>query len=149
MGAALAALVLADLRLREYDKMPEPLRQGPRRALSAISRFLEKKRLGRHLPTRIHGVFDVANLQIAGPVAWGRRRAAPVRPHDRSGGPGSSSYATGNRCYDILKFSAESGGPFLGRSTFHPATHALVPVAQALIYAMTSTAWSHCRNPGP
>jgi hypothetical protein len=48
-------------------------------------------------------------------------------------GLGSSSYSNGNRCFEILDNSAQSDGPFAGRQGFHPATHTLNPVAQALI----------------
>jgi hypothetical protein len=35
----------------------------------------------------------------------------------------------------ILKQSLLCNGPFMGKATFHPATHTLNPVAQALIFA--------------
>lgn len=134
IGAALAAIALCDATLR----------RGPS-ASSAWSRlgeffprlaaFLERGRLGRDFPTRIHGLFDIANLQSLAQLF------GVVVTRHLSGrgtafvGLGSSSYANGNSCFDILRESAAGDGAFRGRDGLHPATHTLNPVAQALVYA--------------
>src|SRR5262249_46833470 len=92
-------------------------------------------RLGRQVQTRIHGVFDLANLQSLAQLL-----GVVVERHLSGRGTafvglGSSSYANGNRCYEILKESQERGGPFHGEGTFHPAAHTLSPIAQALVFA--------------
>lgn len=108
IGAALAALVLCD------EAAPE-LRRGTQ--------------------TRIHGVFDIANLQSLAQLF-----GVPVRRH-QSGrqtayvGLGSGSYANGNLCFEILRRSARGKGPFRGESHLHPATHTLNPIARALAYS--------------
>lgn len=134
IGAGLGGLVMADMRLREYQKMPEPLKNDLHELFPSLSIFLSKRIIGKQIQTRIHGVFDLANLQslaqLLGVVVekhLSGRKTALV-------GLGSSSYATGNRCYDILKYSKKIDGPFKGKTTFHPTTHALIPIAQALIY---------------
>lgn len=111
IGAALAALTLCDRALRQ-----------PPDGLDGME-------------TRIHGVFDSANLQslaqLFGVVAarhTSGRQTAYV-------GLGSSSYANGNLCFEILSESASSRGAFRGRGHLHPATHAINPIAQALIFA--------------
>lgn len=121
IGAALAALTLCDERAR-----PPGLR------------------------TRIHGVFDIANLQSLAQLFGvsverhqSGRRTAYV-------GLGSSSYATGNLCFEVLKGSAAQRGAFRGRSHLHPATHTLNPVARALIYGEQILADDPSpRNPEP
>ena len=135
IGAALAAAVLADLELRKPQKLSPSIRADLKAIFPAIDSFLSRQQLGKDLPTRIHGVFDLANLQslaqLLGVVVdrhLSGRGTAYV-------GLGSSSYANGNRCYSILKASLLSNGPFMGKETFHPATHTLNPIAQALIYA--------------
>jgi hypothetical protein len=135
IGAGLAALVLADMQLRMFPQIPEPLKMELNRFFPRLFAFLQQSGLGVGLETRIHGVFDLANLQslaqLLGVVVekhFSGRKTALV-------GLGSSSYATGNRCYDILKRSVESEGPFRGKGAFHPATHTLIPLAQALIFA--------------
>ena len=134
IGAALAGMVLADKLLREQQDLPDDIRSGLNDYFPAISRFLDTHRLGRDVQTRIHGVFDVANLQslaqLLGTVVeyhlTGRNTAYV--------GLGSSSYSNGNRCFDILKESIDNHGAFAGKSAFHPATHTLNPFAQALIF---------------
>jgi hypothetical protein len=49
-------------------------------------------------------------------------------------GLGSSSYSNGNLCFDILQESAARRGSFRGKDAFHPSTHTLNFVSQALIY---------------
>ncbi len=134
IGAALAALVLADVRLSEFNSFPDDLQRELAELFPNLVAHLRKHKWGRPA-TRIHGVFDIANLQslaqLLGVVVerhLSGRKTALV-------GLGSSSYATGNRCYDVLKESMEKEGPFRGRTTFHPMTHALIPVAQAMTYA--------------
>ncbi|HCN31322.1 MAG TPA: hypothetical protein DIT64_21950 [Verrucomicrobiales bacterium] len=135
IGAALAAAVLADLQLREPDQLPAATRAELKAVFPAIDSFLSRKQLGKDLPSRIHGVFDLANLQSLAQLL-----GVVVERHLSGRGTayvglGSSSYANGNRCYEILKESLLSNGPFMGKETFHPATHTLNPIAQALIYA--------------
>lgn len=128
IGAALAGLVLADRAVREGTLLNEMEEFAPRLAAFAREGGLRK------LETRIHGVFDIANLQslaqLFGVVAtrhFSGRQTAYV-------GLGSSSYAVGNLCFDALRASAEEGGPFRGKESLHPATHTLNPVAQALAF---------------
>jgi hypothetical protein len=96
---------------------------------------LDSKKLGRDIETRIHGVFDLANIQSLAQLL-----GVVVERHLSGRGTafvglGSSSYSNGNRCYEILKQSMESNGAFRGKETFHPATHTVNPFAQALIFA--------------
>jgi hypothetical protein len=135
IGAALAAAVLADLELREPQKLSPSIRADLKATFPAIDSFLSRQQLGKDLPTRIHGVFDLANLQSLAQLL-----GVVVERHLSGRGTayvglGSSSYANGNRCYSILKASLLCNGPFMGKETFHPATHTLNPIAQALIYA--------------
>ncbi|MBI5208749.1 MAG: hypothetical protein HY927_02100 [Elusimicrobia bacterium] len=131
IGAALASLALCDQALREAPIQGCPGLKGIR--------------------TRVHGVFDIANLQslaqLFGVVVerhQSGRQTAYV-------GLGSSSYATGNLCFDILRANADANGAFRGRGHLHPATHALNPVAQALVYAeeLIRAAGRAARAPGP
>ncbi len=128
IGAALAAMALTDGLLRR-----EPPELGiffPR-----LDAFLRAGGFGRRLHARIHGVFDISNLQslaqLFGVVVrrhFSGRQTAYV-------GLGSSSYASGNLCFEILERSAAAGGSFRGRDALHPAAHALNPMAQALVFA--------------
>lgn len=126
IGAALSALVLADEALRA-GSLPEGLQAFAPRVMKAGGLA--------GIETRVHGVFDIANLQslaqLFGVVTtrhFSGRQSAYV-------GLGSSSYANGNLCFEALKASADRGGPFRGRDHLHPATHTLNPVAQALVFA--------------
>jgi hypothetical protein len=135
IGAALAAAILADIQLRDFEKIPHSIRKDLKTTFPEIHNFLQNKKLGKDMPTRIHGVFDLANLQSLAQLL-----GVVVERHLSGRGTafvglGSSSYANGNRCYGILKTSLELNGPFMGKETFHPATHTLNPIAQALIYA--------------
>lgn len=135
IGAALAAAVLADLQLRDPSSLSASIRADLKATFPAIDAFLSRQQLGKDIPTRIHGVFDLANLQSLAQLL-----GVVVERHLSGRGTayvglGSSSYANGNRCYEILKASMTSNGPFMGKETFHPATHTLNPLAQALIYA--------------
>lgn len=140
IGAALAALTACDTELRRGGG-PDLGGFFPR-----LAACLREGRLGRELHTRIHGVFDIANLQSLAQLF-----GVPVLRHLSGRGTayvglGSSSYANGNLCFDILSRSAEGDGPFRGRDSLHPATHAVNGLAQALVYAedLTRTA----RAPG-
>ena len=134
IGAALAGMVLADKLLREPQNLRDDIRSGLNSFFPSISEFLDTHRLGRDVETRIHGVFDIANLQSLAQLL------GTVVEHHLTGrntayvGLGSSSYSNGNRCFDILKESMNHNGAFPGREAFHPATHTLNPFAQALIF---------------
>jgi hypothetical protein len=134
IGAALAAAVLADEIIRKPDGLSEHTRAELNTLFPNISRFLDSKKLGREIATRVHGVFDLANLQSLAQLL-----GVVVEKHLSGRGTayvglGSSSYSNGNRCYEILRESMEEDGSFRGKSTFHPATHTLNPFSQALIY---------------
>jgi hypothetical protein len=149
IGAALAAAVLADHVLRNPDELSEQTRSDMNSQFPNISRFMDHRQFGQDLRNSIHGVFDIANLQslaqLLGVVVEKHvsgRATAYV-------GLGSSSYSNGNRCYEILKKSIESDGPFKGKKHFHPATHAINPLAQAIIYGEeVYRCWTHpaCEN---
>lgn len=134
IGAALAAIVLCDATLREGPgSSPAWERIGA--SFPTLAAFLERKRLGRDFATRIHGLFDIANLQSLAQLF-----GVVVTKHLSGRGTafvglGSSSYANGNSCFDVLRASAAGGGAFRGRDGLHPATHTLNPIAQALVYA--------------
>jgi hypothetical protein len=135
IGAALAAEVLADMILREPERLAAPTREELGRQFPTIARALETRRLGKQVQTRIHGVFDLANLQSLAQLL-----GVVVERHLSGRGTafvglGSSSYANGNRCYEVLRDSMTNGGPFQGKATFHPATHTMNPIAQALVFA--------------
>lgn len=135
IGAALAAAVLADEQLRDYPLISSELRHRLREELPALDSWLQHHKLGYDVRTRIHGVFDIANLQSLAQLL-----GVVVEKH-LSGrgiayvGLGSSSYSNGNRCYEILRNSELAGGAFPGKTAFHAATHTLNPVAQALVIA--------------
>jgi hypothetical protein len=134
IGAALAAAVIADQILRNPEEMNEKTRANLTTLFPNISKFIDLKELGKDVQTRIHGLFDLANIQSLAQLL-----GVVVERHLSGRGTafvglGSSSYSNGNRCYEILKDSMEGDGSFRGKSTFHPATHTLNPFAQALIY---------------
>lgn len=135
IGAALGAAILADMELRRWERLAPAVRAELAALLPRTAAWLEGHTLGRDVQTRVHGLFDIANIQslaqLLGVVIQRHlsgRSTAYV-------GLGSSSYANGNRCFEILRQSEEHGGPFHGRDTFHPATHTVNPVAQALVLA--------------
>jgi hypothetical protein len=135
IGAALAAAILADKIIRAPECLNESVRSELYSAFPGLSAFLDNKKLGRDVKTSIHGVFDLANIQSLAQLL-----GVVVQRHLSGRGTafvglGSSSYSNGNRCYEILKESADTEGAFLGKPTFHPATHTLNPFAQALIYS--------------
>lgn len=134
IGAALAACTLADHILRNPMELEDSVRSELNSFFPEISKFLDSNKLGINLKTQIHGVFDLSNLQslaqLLGVVVENHlsgRGTAYV-------GLGSSSYATGNRCFEILKESISNGGAFRGKEAFHVATHTINPFAQALIF---------------
>jgi hypothetical protein len=134
IGAALAAAALADRMLRSPETLPDRLRRELSRLFPVLGLFLETSQLGRGLETRIHGVFDVANLQSLAQLL-----GVVVKNHLSGRGTayvglGSSSYSNGNRCFEILLKSSEDRGAFRGKAAFHPATHAVNPFAQAIIF---------------
>lgn len=135
IGAALAAAVFADEGIREWERLSPAVRQELRELLPALGKWVERHRLGVDVRTRIHGVFDIANLQSLAQLL-----GVVVEKHSSGRGTayvglGSSSYSNGNRCYEILLNSERKGGPFHGKTTFHPATHTLNPIAQAIVVA--------------
>ncbi|OGI06603.1 MAG: hypothetical protein A3F80_06160 [Candidatus Melainabacteria bacterium RIFCSPLOWO2_12_FULL_35_11] len=134
IGAALAAATLADSILRNPIELEDSVRSELNSLFPEISKFLDSNKLGCDLKTRIHGVFDLSNLQslaqLLGVVVenhFSGRGTAYV-------GLGSSSYSVGNLCFDILKNSMASNGAFIGKDAFHVATHTVNPFAQALIF---------------
>ncbi len=134
IGAALAAAILADNIIRQPSRLDEGIRSRLYSLFPNVSRFLDSRRLGKDLQTRIHGVFDLANIQslaqLLGVVVDNHlsgRGSAYV-------GLGSSSYSNGNRCFEILRNSYEGDGAFRGKEAFHPATHTMNPFAQAIVY---------------
>lgn len=132
IGAALAAAVLAEKIVRK----PSSLNLTTQHRFSNAFPNLTREMLGKQKETsvrKIVGVFDIANIQSLAQllgVTTERHSAGRSTPFV---GLGSSSYSNGNRCFEILDNSAQSGGPFAGRNSFHPATQTLNPVAQALI----------------
>ncbi|MBL7810766.1 MAG: hypothetical protein JNL57_00965 [Bacteroidetes bacterium] len=134
IGAALAAAIIADKVLRNPRLLNEKTRSELYSLFPNISRLLDSKSWGKDIKTRIHGIFDLANIQSLAQLL-----GVVVQRHLSGRGTayvglGSSSYSNGNRCYEILKDSFESEESFRGKSTFHPATHTLNPFAQALVY---------------
>jgi hypothetical protein len=132
IGAALAAAVMAE----NIVVKPGSLISTTRAKFSDLFPNITREVLGkpRHESTReIVGIFDIANMQSLAQllgVTTDRHTAGRLTAFV---GLGSSSYSNGNRCFEILDNSAQSRGPFVGRYGFHPATHTLNPVAQALI----------------
>lgn len=138
IGAALAAIVLCDMRLREGLPSGETGRELAA-LFPKLAGFLGTSRLERDILTRIHGAFDVANLQSLAQLF-----GVVVTKHMSGRGTafvglGSSSYANGNSCFDVLKASADSAGAFTGRDSLHPVTHSLNPISQALVFAEDMT----------
>jgi hypothetical protein len=133
IGAALAAAVLAE----DVMKNPKTLNDHSKKIM-----LEEWPRLGIEIDgllrakskRQVIGVFDTANLQslaqLLGVVVTKHRsgRGSPFV------GLGSSSYSNGNLCFDILKLSEVNGKSFLGSENFFPATHAINPIAQAIVY---------------
>ena len=136
IGAALAAAVLADNVFRNPSCLKHDIRAKFEDFFPNITRFsrsLERSSDVR-AKTELHGVFDIANIQslaqLLGVVVT-RHLAGRSTAYV---GLGSSSYSNGNRCFEIIDESFRENGVFRGRDTFHPATHSLNPVAQALVF---------------
>jgi acyl-CoA synthetase (AMP-forming)/AMP-acid ligase II len=135
IGAALAAAVLCDELLSSPEKIPSTNLEELKALLPQVHQTVIARRFHRSLRTRIHGVFDIANLQSLAQLF-----GVVINDHLSGRGTafvglGSSSYSNGNRCYDILRDSSEKRGAFRGKIALHPATHTLNPVSQALIFA--------------
>jgi hypothetical protein len=138
IGAALAAAVLAE----DIMKKPKVLNDFSKKII-----LEEWPKLGIEIDgllrtkskRQVVGVFDTANLQslaqLLGVVVT-RHRSGRGSPFV---GLGSSSYSNGNLCFDILKSSELNGKSFLGSENFFPATHAVNPIAQAIIYGSLIT----------
>ena len=132
IGAALAAAVMAENIVTE----PSSLASETRAKFSEVFPNITGEVLGkpRHVSRReIVGVFDIANMQSLAQLLGVTTNRHKAGRSTAFVGLGSSSYSNGNRCFEILDDSAQSGGPFMGRQGFRPATHTLNPVAQALI----------------
>lgn len=134
IGAALAAAVLADMKLRDFDSLPEATRRILSEEFPNVFKASRSGKIGMALPTAVHGTFDIANLQSLAQLY------GVVLDRHLSGratafvGLGSSSYANGNSVFEILNACIEKQGCFEGRDSLHPATHAINPIAQALIF---------------
>lgn len=132
IGAALAAAVMAENIVTE----PSSLAPETRAKFSEVFPNITREVLGKpsHVSRReIVGVFDIANMQSLAQLLGVTTNRHKAGRSTAFVGLGSSSYSNGNRCFEILDDSAQSGGPFRGRQGFRPATHTLNPVAQALI----------------
>ena len=133
IGAALAAAVLAEDVMKKPKVMNDYskkiiLEEWPKLGIEIDGLLRAKSK------RQVIGVFDTANLQslaqLLGVVVT-RHRSGRGSPFV---GLGSSSYSNGNLCFDILKSSEQNGKSFLGSENFFPATHAINPIAQAIIY---------------
>jgi len=138
IGAALAAAVLAEDVMKKPKVMNDYskkiiLEEWPKLGIEIDGLLRTKSK------RQIIGVFDTANLQslaqLLGVVVT-RHRSGRGSPFV---GLGSSSYSNGNLCFDILKSSEQNGKSFLGSGNFFPATHAINPIAQAIIYGTLIT----------
>ena len=146
IGAALAAAVLAEQIVAEPSSLKSTTRAKFADSFPNITRFI----LGK--PTKmsqreIVGIFDIANIQSLAQLLGVTTDRHAAGRSTAFVGLGSSSYSNGNRCFEILDGSAQSGGPFLGRQGFHPATHTLNPVAQALILGEDLARMVHVGRP--
>ncbi|MDX2223962.1 MAG: hypothetical protein SFV21_14525 [Rhodospirillaceae bacterium] len=131
IGAALAAATLAADSFKIIHRC-EP------RILALFARYFPRisqnwDRLAA-VPQNVVGVFDLANIQslaqLLGVVVQ-RHLSGKGTPFV---GLGSSSYSNGNLCFDILMESANRRGAFKGKECFHPSTHTLNFISQALIF---------------
>lgn len=136
IGAALAAAVLADNVFQNPSCLRHDVRAKFEDLFPNITRFSRNfnRSVGVRVSTELHGVFDIANIQslaqLLGVVVT-RHLAGRSTAYV---GLGSSSYSNGNRCFEIIDESFQQNGVFRGRDTFHPATHTLNPIAQALVF---------------
>lgn len=132
IGAALAAAVLADNFVSDPSAVTSETLGLFAEQFPTIAKQLLQPR--NDIPRRkIVGVFDIANIQSLAQLLGVTTHRHTAGRSTAFVGLGSSSYSNGNRCFEILDESAITGGPFPGRPGFHPATHTLNPVAQALI----------------
>lgn len=132
IGAALGAAILAEKLVASLDSLASPIRDRFSEAFPNISKEILDG--SNDLAEReIIGVFDIANMQSLAQLLGVTTERHKAGRSTAFVGLGSSSYSNGNRCFEILDDSAQSGGPFAGRASFLPATHTLSPVAQALI----------------
>ena len=132
IGAALAAAIMAEKIVLEPSSLASDTRASFEGAFPNISRETLGK--PRQVSRReIVGIFDIANMQSLAQLLGVTTDRHTAGRSTAFVGLGSSSYSNGNRCFEILDDSAQSDGPFAGRQGFHPATHTLNPVAQALI----------------
>ena len=132
IGAALAAAIMAENIVVGPSSLSSDTRARFADAFPNISReTLGKPRQASR--REIVGIFDIANMQSLAQLLGVTTSRHTAGRSTAFVGLGSSSYSNGNRCFEILDNSAQSDGPFAGRQGFHPATHTLNPVAQALI----------------
>lgn len=134
IAAALAAAVLADMYLRNPETIRLETKEKLREFFPLTIGLVDNNGLAEKISTRIHGVFDIANLQSLAQLF-----GVVVERHLSGRGTafvglGSSSYASGNLCYKILRRSERERAGFRGKQTLHAATHTINPVAQAVIY---------------
>ena len=133
IGAALAAAVLADKILRNKNILTQSNIELFNRRFSHISQYWPK--ISSLLKkSKVHGLFDLANIQSLAQLL-----GVTVLRHTSGRGTafvglGSSSYSNGNSCFNILNDSSKESLSFWGAKTFHPATHTLNYVAQAITY---------------
>ena len=133
IGAALAAATLADHIIRHPLVLADTVRSELNSVFPMVGQFLDSHH-SQDLMTRVHGVFDLANLQSLAQLL-----GVVVENHLSGSGTayvglGSSSYSNGNRCFEILRNSINSGGAFIGKNAFHASTHTINLYAQALIF---------------
>jgi hypothetical protein len=133
IGAALAATVIADNILRGYSRISDFNQELLHRRFLYISNNIRGARTICSR-SRIHGLFDLANIQSLAQLL-----GVVVLRHTSGRGTafvglGSSSYSNGNLCFEILNESSTNHLAFRGKDTFHPATHTLNFIAQAIIY---------------
>lgn len=132
IGAALAAAIMAE----NIVVGPSSLSSDTRARFADAFPNISRETLGKPLQAsrrEIVGIFDIANMQSLAQLLGVTTSRHTAGRSTAFVGLGSSSYSNGNRCFEILDDSAQSDGPFAGRQGFHPATHTLNPVAQALI----------------
>ena len=132
IGAALAAAIMAEKVVVDPSSLASDTRARFEGAFPNISRETlgEPRQVSRR---EIVGIFDIANMQSLAQLLGVTTDRHTAGRSTAFVGLGSSSYSNGNRCFEVLDDSAQSDGPFAGRQGFHPATHTLNPVAQALI----------------
>jgi hypothetical protein len=149
IGAALAAAVLADNIFRDPHQLSSEVRSEFENLFPLMSEIMRSRfKAKERSKIAIHGIFDIANIQslaqLLGVVVTRHlagRSTAFV-------GLGSSSYSNGNRCFEILDESVSKSQSFIGRESFHPATHTLNPIAQALVFGEELARLIKVKGPG-